>query len=69
MSEAFIYDAIRTPRGRGNQKGSLAGVKPISLVTGLLAELVPEGGEPEAPGFEASGPERTGNSAAGRADT
>ncbi|MCW2496715.1 MAG: Acetyl-CoA C-acetyltransferase [Jatrophihabitans sp.] len=40
MVEAFIYDAIRTPRGRGNQKGALAGVKPISLVTGLLTEML-----------------------------
>ncbi len=35
-NEAFIYDAIRTPRGRGRRTGSLHGVKPISLVTGLI---------------------------------
>jgi acetyl-CoA C-acetyltransferase len=35
-SEAFVYDAVRTPRGRGKQTGSLHGVKPISLVTGLI---------------------------------
>ncbi|PKW19825.1 acetyl-CoA C-acetyltransferase [Saccharopolyspora spinosa] len=39
MSEAFVYDAIRTPRGRGKQTGSLHGVKPISLVVGLIQEL------------------------------
>ncbi|GAB7052847.1 acetyl-CoA C-acetyltransferase [Catenuloplanes indicus JCM 9534] len=39
MSEAFIYDAVRTPRGRGKQDGALHGVKPISLVVGLIAEL------------------------------
>src|SRR5437764_165115 len=39
MSEAFVYDAIRTPRGRGKQTGSLHGTKPISLVVGLLDEL------------------------------
>ncbi|GAA0516047.1 acetyl-CoA acetyltransferase [Saccharopolyspora subtropica] len=39
MSEAFVYDAIRTPRGRGKQTGSLHGVKPISLVVGLIREL------------------------------
>ena len=39
MSEAFIYEAIRTPRGRGKANGSLHGVKPVSLVTGLLHEL------------------------------
>ncbi|MFC5288780.1 acetyl-CoA C-acetyltransferase [Actinokineospora guangxiensis] len=38
-TEAFIYEAIRTPRGRGKKNGSLHGVKPISLVTGLIGEL------------------------------
>ena len=36
---AFIYDAIRTPRGRGKASGSLHGVKPVTLVAGLLEEL------------------------------
>jgi len=39
MSTAFIYDAIRTPRGRGKANGSLHRVKPVSLVVGLLEEL------------------------------
>ena len=39
MTEAFVYDAIRTPRGRGKKTGSLHEVKPISLVTGLIDEL------------------------------
>jgi acetyl-CoA C-acetyltransferase len=39
MSEAYIYEAIRTPRGRGKANGSLHGVKPVSLVTGLIDEL------------------------------
>ncbi|TCN49037.1 acetyl-CoA C-acetyltransferase [Rhodococcus sp. SMB37] len=38
-TEAFIYEAIRTPRGRGKKNGSLHSVKPISLVTGLIDEL------------------------------
>jgi acetyl-CoA C-acetyltransferase len=38
VAEAFIYDAIRTPRGRG-KRGSLFHVKPVSLVTGLIHEL------------------------------
>jgi acetyl-CoA C-acetyltransferase len=38
-SEAFIYDAVRTPRGRGKQTGSLHGVKPVSLVVGLIDEV------------------------------
>nr|MCW2728239.1 acetyl-CoA C-acetyltransferase [Aeromicrobium sp.] len=39
MTEAFVYDAIRTPRGRGKKSGSLHEVKPISLVTGLIDEM------------------------------
>ncbi|HSV67148.1 MAG TPA: acetyl-CoA C-acetyltransferase [Mycobacteriales bacterium] len=39
MAEAFVYDAIRTPRGRGKKGGSLYGVKPISLVIGLIDEM------------------------------
>ena len=38
-TEAFIYDAVRTPRGRGKKTGSLHGVKPLSLVVGLIDEL------------------------------
>ena len=38
-SEAFIYDAIRTPRGRGKASGSLHATKPVSLVVGLIDEL------------------------------
>lgn len=37
--EAYIYDAIRTPRGRGKKNGSLYEVKPIDLVVTLLHEL------------------------------
>ena len=38
-TEAYLYDAVRTPRGRGKKTGSLHGVKPISLVVGLIDEL------------------------------
>ncbi|MFJ4679608.1 MULTISPECIES: acetyl-CoA C-acetyltransferase [unclassified Kitasatospora] len=38
-TEAYVYDAIRTPRGRGKQTGSLHGTKPIDLVVGLIHEL------------------------------
>ncbi|GAA1233792.1 acetyl-CoA C-acetyltransferase [Prauserella halophila] len=37
-TEAFIYEAIRTPRGK-NKGGALHGTKPIDLVTGLIDEL------------------------------
>lgn len=39
MAEAFVYDHIRTPRGRGKATGSLHEVKPVDLVVGLLDEL------------------------------
>jgi len=39
MTEAFVYDALRTPRGRGKDTGSLHSVKPVSLVVGLLDEV------------------------------
>src|SRR6266498_1485103 len=38
-SQAFLYDAIRTPRGKGKPTGALYEVKPIQLITGLLHEL------------------------------
>ncbi|MGW2623496.1 acetyl-CoA C-acetyltransferase [Micromonospora taraxaci] len=38
-SEAYVYDAVRTPRGRGRDTGALHGVKPISLVVGLIDAL------------------------------
>ncbi len=37
--EAYVYDAVRTPRGRGRDTGALHGVKPISLVVGLIDAL------------------------------
>ena len=36
---AYIYDAIRTPRGKGKKDGSLHEVKPVALGAGLLREL------------------------------
>ncbi|MGW6728023.1 acetyl-CoA C-acetyltransferase [Nocardia sp. NPDC055029] len=38
-TEAFIFEAIRTPRGRGKVNGSLHGTKPVSLVVGLINAL------------------------------
>ncbi|GAA2092908.1 acetyl-CoA C-acetyltransferase [Streptomyces albiaxialis] len=38
-TEAYVYDAVRTPRGRGKANGSLHGTKPIDLVTGLIHAL------------------------------
>ncbi len=39
-TEAFVYDAVRTPRGRGKHTGSLHGTKPVSLVVGLIEEVL-----------------------------
>jgi acetyl-CoA C-acetyltransferase len=39
VTDAYVYDAIRTPRGRGKATGSLHEVKPVTLLTGLLHEL------------------------------
>ena len=38
-NNAFIYDAIRTPRSKGKRDGTLHEVKPIDLGAGLLREL------------------------------
>ncbi|GEB47572.1 MULTISPECIES: acetyl-CoA C-acetyltransferase [Streptomyces] len=38
-SEAYVYDALRTPRGRGKANGALHGTKPVDLVVGLIHAL------------------------------
>jgi acetyl-CoA C-acetyltransferase len=37
--EAYIYDSLRTPRGRGNKKGSLVGTTATQLVVTVMDEL------------------------------
>ncbi len=39
MTEAYVFDAIRTPRGKGKKDGSLHEVKPVNLLAGVLQEL------------------------------
>ena len=39
MSDALIFDAIRTPRGKGKKDGSLHEVKPVDLLAGTLDAL------------------------------
>jgi acetyl-CoA C-acetyltransferase len=39
MKEAYIYDSVRTPRGRGKKTGSLHEVKPIDLLSTLFKAL------------------------------
>ena len=39
MPNAMIFDAVRTPRGKGKKDGSLHEVKPVDLLAGLLVQL------------------------------
>ena len=39
MSEALIFDAVRTPRGRGRADGSLHEVNPVNLLAGLMRDF------------------------------
>lgn len=39
MTQALIFDAIRTPRGKGKADGALYSFKPVNLVAGLLTAL------------------------------
>ena len=39
MAQAYIFDAVRTPRGKGKRDGSLHEVKPVDLLAGLLVKL------------------------------
>jgi acetyl-CoA C-acetyltransferase len=39
-AEALVFDAIRTPRGKGKSNGSLHGTKPVDLVVGLMHETL-----------------------------
>lgn len=37
--EAYIYDSVRTPRGKGKKDGALHSIKPITLISSLLRAL------------------------------
>jgi acetyl-CoA C-acetyltransferase len=39
-SDALVFDAIRTPRGKGKSNGSLHATKPVDLVVGLMHEML-----------------------------
>lgn len=39
MQEAYIYDSIRTPRGKGKKSGSLHEIKPVDLLKNVLVAL------------------------------
>ncbi|MBF0289627.1 MAG: acetyl-CoA C-acetyltransferase [SAR324 cluster bacterium] len=40
MPEAYIFDAVRTPRGKGEKEGSLYEVKPIELLVTVFRAIV-----------------------------
>jgi len=40
MPDALVFDAIRTPRGKGKHNGSLHTTKPVDLVVGLMHEML-----------------------------
>jgi acetyl-CoA C-acetyltransferase len=39
MAEAYIYDAVRTPRGKGKKDGSLHEITALSLATQVLEQI------------------------------
>jgi acetyl-CoA C-acetyltransferase len=39
-TDALVFEAIRTPRGKGKSNGSLHGTKPVDLVVGLMHETL-----------------------------
>ena len=39
MNEAFVYDAVRTPRGRGKKDGALHAIRPVDLARQVLVAI------------------------------
>src|SRR5436309_15381356 len=39
-TEPLVFEAIRTPRGKGKSNGSLHATKPVDLVVGLMHEML-----------------------------
>src|SRR4030088_14314 len=39
-TDALVFDALRTPRGKGKVNGSLHTTKPVDLVVGLMHEML-----------------------------
>src|SRR5215217_5860582 len=44
-TEALVFDAVRTPRGKGKSNGSLHATKPVDLVVGLMHEVLARNGQ------------------------
>ncbi len=45
QTDALVFDALRTPRGKGKSNGSLHGTKPVDLVVGLMHEMLGRHGD------------------------
>jgi acetyl-CoA C-acetyltransferase len=43
-TEALVFDAVRSPRGKGKSNGSLHATKPVDLVVGLMHEVLSRNG-------------------------
>jgi len=39
MTEAYIYDAVRSPRGKGRSDGALHEITPLDLAAQVLASV------------------------------
>src|ERR1043165_9827103 len=37
--DAYVYDCVRTPRGRGKRDGGLRGISPVHLLKNLFVAL------------------------------
>ena len=49
MPDAFVYDALRSPRGRGKETGALYTTRPVDLLAGTLRALTDRTGlDPQA---------------------
>src|SRR3954451_21170865 len=44
-TEPLVFDALRTPRGKGKSNGSLHATKPVDLVVGLMHEMLARNGQ------------------------
>ena len=44
MKDAYVFDAVRTPRGKGRDTGSLHSISPVALVSALLDAVVERNG-------------------------
>ena len=39
MTDAYVFDALRTPRGKGKKDGSLHQIAPVDLLKNVMVEL------------------------------